>query len=1697
MNDVDPVRRLAGKLGVPPTYRDALGVVREVPIETLRAVCAGLGFAAQDEAAARQSLAALAEAVATEFAPPVLAVRGSASLIAVPLGARGSGDDRIDWELREESGKVHVGGAAVSDLPPMQPHPIEADAPHRRLLSLSVDLPAGYHELRVRMSGPRAAEGSTRLIVAPERAYQPPSIEQDGRVWALTAQLYALRSPRNWGIGDFTDLSELLACAARCGAAAVGINPLHTLFGDDPERASPYSPSSRFFLNPLYLDLCAIPDFGESEEARTLASSQEFMRSLPQLRECELVDYAGVAALKRRVLDLLYANFRRRHLDAAGGDRGHAFRRFQEIHGEALRRYAIFEALREKLGAADLPMRDWRRWPAELRSPDSPAVRRFAEEFIERVEFFEYAQWQADVQLATATDWATTAALPIGLYCDLALGVDAAGADAWAWQDIVVAGFSVGAPPDAWGPDGQNWGFPPLHPIALRRSGYRMFVEVLRANMRAAGALRIDHVLGLMRTFWIPDGSSPADGAYVHNPFDELLACVILESHRNRCLVVGEDLGTLPEGLREVLQAAGLLSYRLLYFERGEAGRFLRPDEYPAQAVAAVSTHDLPTVTGYWTSHDIELRDRLRDPAAPGSGPTRTERAQDRQLLLAALDQEGLAATGSHDDDPPLLGIHRYLARSQSRLVLVQIEDLIRQLPQVNLPGTDREYPNWRRKLAASLTEIFADPGVHELIAAVNRERAPVQSAGALPVAAAPRRSGPPRATYRVQLNAQFGFADLQRILPYLCDLGVSHVYVSPFLRARAGSTHGYDVVDHNAINPEIGDETSLDRLCATLRALDMGLILDFVPNHMGVGPAENEWWRDVLEWGPASPYADFFDIDWRAPKAELAGKILLPILGDHYGAVLERGELQLRFDSGRGMFEVGYYDHRLPLRPRHYALILAAPAGRTAPHGLQKLAEEFAGLRPEGHGRRRRTEIWRHGRDLQAGLAEAAKAPEACAWIGQRLAAFAGTPGQEASFRDLHRLLERQAYRLAYWRVAADEINYRRFFDISDLVGVRQEIPAVFDRCHRLIGRLIAEDRIHGLRIDHIDGLSDPAGYCRRLREFAAERRRSSSAHGPDRPFYVVLEKILAHHEHLRPDWQADGTTGYDFLALASRLFVDPGGQGAIDAAYREIAGDFDSFDDHARRCRHLVMDTVLSSELNVLARELDRVSEQHWRTRDYTLERLRLALKETIANFPVYRTYVTTAGCSDEDRRHVAIAINRARPHWVGPDREIFDFLLAMLTGDLVKDRGSGYNRNDVLRFAMRVQQYTAPVMAKGMEDTAYYRYCRLLSLNEVGGEPQLFAASPGAFHAANLERQRAWPHGLLATTTHDTKRSEDTRLRLNVLSEIPEVWAGAVRRWRRINRSWRSEVDGRRAPSRLDEYMIYQSLVGAWPMDLLHDVRQQAPALAGFRARLKQFVEKAVREAKSISSWTDPNEGYERACLAFVDAILDAERDNPFLEECRKFVDRIAFPATLGGLSQTVLKCFSPGVPDVYQGSELWDLSLVDPDNRRPVDYHARRLALAGLPPTLASGVGDPATAGTLLARWPDGHLKLYVLRLALQLRDACPALFAAGAYDALPVRGARSPHVVAFARRHETAAAVVAVGRLFVALDDGQGEPGRWDWGDTALHLNGLGTRAFVDIFTGRRFTPDVPAESQQIPISSLFSTLPIAALIATS
>ena len=1338
----------------------------------------------------------------------------------------------------------------------------------------------------------RGSGSKRNLSLSPGKCHLPETLVEGRRVWGFAVQLYGLRSARNWGIGDFGDLRALVEVSASLGAGFVGVSPLHAAAG-----ASPYSPSSRHALNFVYIDVTAVPGY-----------SDELAPELKALREAQLVDYEGVRRTKLRVLELLFKRVSDRE----------SFQKYKAAAPKGVHAYALYEVLREKMGGS------WLDWPKEFRSSKSRKTIRFERQNRRRIDFHLFLQWQARLQLDAAQRRARELGMPIGLYVDLALGADAGGAEVWSDPAAYALKVSVGAPPDEFNPKGQDWGLPPYSPRALGAKAYEPFAELLRANMPEGGAIRIDHVMALMRLWWIPRGHSADRGGYVQYPFRDLLAVLARESRARRCLVVGEDLGTVPAPFRKALADAGVLSYRPLIFENA----------FPRQAVACVTTHDLPTWKGFFEQSDLRLRAKLGlsvDPAKESE-----QRARKAKELVKTLDGE----------DP-----HLYLGRTDSMLLAIQPEDVFGLAEQANLPGTVDQHPNWRRKIPVALERWSAD----ERVSSLARALAPLRGIG-------PRI---PRATYRVQLHKGFRFADATKLVPYLAALGVSHLYASPFLKARPGSLHGSDVVDHRTLNPEIGTEADLDALLRELRRHGMGLVLDVVPNHMGVLHGDNAWWQDVLEKGRASPYAKFFDIEWLPPQPELRGKVLLAVLGDHYGSVLERRELKL------GRNAVRYFDHRFPLR-------------------------------------------------------------------GTTRGAQAGDP------LALHRVLERQHYRLAFWRVAGDEINYRRFFEIVDLAALRQEDRQVFEATHELVARLAQRPGVDGLRIDHPDGLADPREYFERLRERCGPR-------------WVVAEKIVAEHESLPQEWPVHGTTGYRFANLLTGLFIDRNVEAKFDRIYHRFTGDRRSFEEISRQSRLLIMGTTLAADLNRLAARLAHIADGNRFTRDYTMNGLRRAIAEVASHFPVYRTYVTERGASDTDRRHIDWAVGRARRSSRIADPSVFDFIRDVLL--LKFESLESERRSEIVEFARRFQQFTAPVVAKGVEDTAFYRYHRLVALNEVGGDPRTFGISLKAFHAASEDRARHWPHTMLATSTHDTKRSEDARARLAALTELASGWRFSLRRWSQLNRSYRGDV----SPS--DEYLYYQSLIAVWT---------GSEEIESLKKRIGAYMLKAVREAKERTSWINPDTEYEAALARFIEQSLA----NPlFVKEVEEAMPRVARLGILIGLSQAALKVASPGVPDFYQGTELWDFSLVDPDNRRPVDYARRRALLKALASSTSRG---------LLADLPDGKAKLHVVSKGVELRRKWEDAYLNPVYRPLYADAGREENIVAFTLGEK----VVAVApRLFAGLmSDGDLAPlGEKAWGRSRLVLP---QARFEDVLTGRKHA------GGSTRVADLLAAFPVALLSRT-
>lgn len=921
-----------------------------------------------------------------------------------------------------------------------------------------------------------------------------------------------------------------------------------------------------------------------------------------------------------------------------------------------------------------------------------------------------------------------------------------------------------------------------------------------------------------------------------------------------------------------------------------------------------------------------------------------------------------------------------------------------------------------------------------------------------------------PRATYRLQLHRGFDFDAARAVLPYLRRLGVSHVYCSPITRARPGSRHGYDVIDHARINDELGGEEGFLRFARAAHAIGLALLLDQVPNHMGVFGADNAWWADVLENGPAAEHARCFDIDWQPPNPALAGKLLVPVLGDAYGEVLARGEIRLALDAEAGALALHYCEHRFPLDPGTCCELLAGADGA----GFEALRRDGAALPPRdapaASGRSAASRQWRQ---RLAGLLR--ERPAAAAALRREIDAINAEPSRDR----LHALHEAQAWRLAHWLMAADEINYRRFFDVNELAALRIEDEAVFEAVQGAALDLAAQGWVDGFRIDHPDGLRDPAAYFARLQAGLARRLRAAGA--PPRQLYLASEKIVAAHEEVPRDWALHGTTGYRFANLVNGLFVERRHAARMERIWREFGGTADPFDEVVRECKLMIARETLAAQLTTLTHALQRIALADRRTRDYGLHALRDALAETAAAMPVYRTYVTDTA-SAQDRRFIDWAVTRAQRRCRALPAALFDFLRRCLL--------------DAPEFAMSFQQFCAPVAAKGIEDTAFYRHHRLVSLNEVGGDPATFGVSASAFHGASRDRQRHWPHTLLATSTHDSKRSEDVRCRIDVISEEPAAWRLALRRWRVQTRSWRVDIDGRPAPGDGDLVLLLQTLLGTLPAGGFAGESE----LESYRARIEAYMQKAAREARLHTDWSAPRADYEEALTALVHGVLGRVQGNPVLADLQARADRIAWFGALNSLATTVLKFCSPGVPDLYQGCELIDLSLVDPDNRRAVDFALRERMLAGFEALRTTPADLPAALAAWAATPADGRLKLWLAWRLLALREAEPALFRDGRYAALRVAGARKRQLIAFARRTPEATLLVLAGRKFATLgvEPGEMPAGEAAWAGTLLRRPewlGLGELQAFDVLADR----ETRVAAGPLSAAALFTHFPFAVL----
>ncbi len=973
--------------------------------------------------------------------------------------------------------------------------------------------------------------------------------------------------------------------------------------------------------------------------------------------------------------------------------------------------------------------------------------------------------------------------------------------------------------------------------------------------------------------------------------------------------------------------------------------------------------------------------------------------------------------------------------------------------------------------------------------------------------------------TYRLQFNHLFTFSDAKKIISYLYGIGISDIYASPYFKSREGSLHGYDIVAHDAINPEIGTEEEYNEMIQELRKYGMGQILDIVPNHMCITSKENTWWMDVLENGLSSNYADFFDIDWEPVKIELKNKVLIPVLGDQYGIVLERQELQLTFENGD--FFLYYYQHKFPTRPKTYIDILQHRIhdlknhlSPEEPH-LNELLSIITALNhlpsPIEKDPEKITERYREKEIIKKRLWNLYNGnAEIKTFVDENVKIFNGTKGKPESFDFLDNLLNQQLYRLSQWSVATEEINYRRFFDINDLAAIRMENPLVFRETHKLIFKLIREGKVTGLRVDHPDGLYNPSEYFQRLQkncflyksldlpgyltgasdreaEILRQYNELLSTEPQMKAFYIIGEKILIKGEKIPEDWPIFGTTGYDFLNSLNGIFVETTNVKIFDDIYSRFIRSKLNFQNIVYEKKKLIMEVIMSSEVNTLGHYLNRLSEKNRHTRDFTLNSLTNAIKEVIAFFPVYRTYIKPSEVTERDRKYIEIAVSKAKRKNPAMSESVFGFLTNVL---LLKypENFKDADQREWLDFVMKFQQVTGPVTAKGIEDTTFYFYNRLISLNEVGGSPERFGIPMETFHGQNRERSKFCPHTLIATSTHDSKRSEDVRARINVLSEIPDEWREHLSRWKRLNKKNVTLVEGQAIPDPNEEYLLYQTLIGAWPIEPLTGHEYEV-----FKKRIKDYLVKALREAKVNTSWINPNMNYENTLTNFIEAILNNTRRNKFLNDFQIFQKKISHYGIYNSLSQTLLKITSPGIPDFYQGTELWDFNLVDPDNRRPVDYSIRIRMLEELKRN-EQEMPLSELAKELTITKDTGKIKLYLIYKALTYRKTHREIFERGEYAPLEVTGEKAVNVCAFARKFGNSTVLVVAPRFFTRLmQQPESLPFGTDvWKDSFIMVPAGETgEKYRNIFTGEVVTTANYKDATILYLSEIFTHFPVA------
>ena len=1651
---------------------------------------------------------------------PVLVREENEDPILITIRLPDNVEQEYQWTLTEESSTQHHGIFKKSDLPVEARIAINNTVYLSLCLNLEICLPCGYHQLTIRPSD-QADDlqiSSGQLIITPAQCYVPPGITGDGRIWGISVSLPGVRSRTNWGIGDYSDLKQILSWSAEQGAGSLHSSPLCSLSPSPTDVFNPYRPSCRALLNSLLIDVTSVPDFAECDEVRNSTHDAKFQARLAMLRDQKQVDYDGVEQVKGSVLKRLWQHFCTNHL-APETPRGKAFRRFQEEKGETLRYFGIFSAISELLHSEPQTNTDWSSWPSDMQNPRSKAVADFARHHKEEIDYHQFLQWQADMQLESIGRRSMELGLKVGILGESLFSSDLHGFESWFHGNRMAHEACISTNPLVASTSDPAVGLALSPALALKNRHFGPFIDSLRHSMRYSGAVVLRSVANYFQVYFSPCASSSKVKPSIRLPVHDLLAIIALESQRNRCLVIADQTDQLPQSMQEELQQKNIFSSQVLFQAKDEQGSWRRVSGFPANCLVSSSAPFLTTLKGFWTGHDLAVKtaEKIFADNAEREHAILT-RAADRAHFLITLSHENLLPKGLTIDPAEVTEIgpdlaaaaQTFLARGAAKILLVSMADLLGTEAQGVPPAlSDQQF--WRLRLPLDLDSIFADQRLPDIFSSLCRER----GLGVVRPSASghnrKKRLGirNPSSFYRLQLNKDFSFRQAEKIIPFLKGMGISHCYVSPILKARPGSPHGYDIINHGVINPEIGSREDFESFIAVLEQHQMALLLDIVPNHMGIG-SDNIWWMDVLENGEISRYATFFDINWQPQQPALAGRVMLPVLGDHYGKILVSGQLELRFHDNNGSFFIHYGEQRFPVSPKSYPTILE--------HNLKRLAESlgkqhngflelgnlissFANL-PDRQQQSEEVRLANH-RDKEVNKRHLARLcreqPEVKQFIEENIILFNGVIGSQRSYDLLHNLLEKQAYRLAFWRVAADEINYRRFFDINDLAGLRTEDEQVFHETHKFILDLITTGKVDGLRVDHPDGLYDPQQYFCRLQLAAigasfdkAAVDNASSFGSEEASLYVVAEKILADFEHLPAAWPVNGTTGYDFSNLINGLLIDTSAEKAMTALYHRFIGHRFDFDDLLYTRKKLIIRTSMSGELNVLSLQLYRLAQANRSTRDFTFNRLRDGLTEVIACFPVYRTYIAGNAVDQRDVRFIDWALAKAknRSKHLG-DLSAFDFIKTVL---LLEVTGQKDDTAGKLDFVLKFQQYTGPVMAKGLEDTTFYIYNRLLSLNEVGGAPKRFGISLAAFHQSNQDRLRYWPQAMLNSSTHDSKRSEDVRARINVLTEMVPEWKKRVTLWSKQNRPLKTQLDGILAPSRNDEYAFYQNLIGSWPLTPLDEKGRPE-----FIKRLRSTMLKASREAKVHTSWLTPNVPYEQALCQFVERSL-AEANELFLSDFLSLQQDVCWFGMLNSLSQVFLKLVAPGIPDIYQGNELWRYCLVDPDNRRRVDFQKRQDLLFPMLERMENSDNLVSLQEELLTDLTDGRAKMYTIARTLQFRNTCPEIFARGSYLPLEVTGSKSQHVCAFARKSSERWILTITPRLYLGLLQGEKllPHGERVWHDTAITLpDELVGKPLDNIFLGTAITGESSGgEAPRILVRQVLQHWPVALLIDT-